>query len=191
MRMSGQQPDGQTVGRYRLVEPIGAGGMAVVHRAVDPTGRVVVIKRVLPSLSRNPTFAKMLVAEARLSSRLRHPGIVEVYELGRVNDEYFLAMEFVDGVDLVRLLNRCIQIARPLPIGLACHVIGQVADALAYAHDLTDDLGRPLGIVHRDVTPSNVMVATDGCVKLLDFGVAKAAEHVVDERTRTGMLKGK
>ena len=182
-------------GRYRLLERIGAGGMANVYRArtdgPDGTAREVVIKRVLPELSRHPEFSSMLVAEARLSARLSHPNIVEIYELGRVGDEYFVAMELVDGVDLVRLLNRCIRAERPLPVGSGCLVVTELARALAYAHDLCDTEGRPLSIVHRDVTPSNVMVTRTGGIKLLDFGVAKAAEHIRDERTRTGTLRGK
>jgi serine/threonine-protein kinase len=182
-------------GRYRLLERLGAGGMAIVYRAsaVGPDGkeRELVIKRVLPELSRDKEFSAMLVAEARISARLRHPNIVQVYELGRVDDEYYLAMELVDGVDVVKLLNRCIERKRPVPIGLACHIAAEVASALGYAHDLADNEGRPLAIVHRDVSPSNVMISRTGAVKLLDFGVAKAAEHVRDERTRTGTLKGK
>src|SRR4051794_12362782 len=182
-------------GRYQLLERIGAGGMAIVYRALsqaaDGGSRELVIKRVLPELSRDRSFSAMLVAEARISSRLSHPNIVQLYELGRVGDEYYLAMELVDGVDLVRLLNACLQAQRPLPLPLACHVIVEVTRALTYAHDLRDNEGRPLSIVHRDVTPSNVMVTRQGGVKLLDFGVAKAAEHVRDDRTRTGTLKGK
>ncbi len=182
-------------GRYRLLERIGAGGMAIVYRALavasDGNSRELVIKRLLPELCRDRQFSSMLVAEARISARLRHPNIVQVYELGRVGDEFYLAMELVDGVDLVRMLNGCIHAKRQLPIGASCHVAVELARALAYAHDLRDNENRPLAIVHRDVTPSNVMVTRQGAVKLLDFGVAKAAEHVRDERTRTGTLKGK
>ncbi len=188
------QLDGEHLGRYRLLEQIGAGGMAVVFRAVAEGSvgkQVVVIKRVLPELARDPVFIKMLVAEARLSSRLSHPGIVRMHELGRVGDEYFLAMEHVDGADLVRVLNRSVAAKATLPIPVVCHIARQVALALAYAHDLKDAEGRPLEIVHRDVSPSNIMVTGDGGVKLLDFGVAKAAAHIRDERTRTGTIKGK
>jgi serine/threonine protein kinase len=182
-------------GRYRLLERLGAGGMAVVYRALtdgnDGTPRELVIKRVLPQLSCDPRFSAMLVAEARISERLRHPNIVQLYELGRVGDEFYLAMELVDGIDLVQVLNGCLRAKNPLPIALACHIAVELARALAYAHDLRDNDDRPLSIVHRDISPSNVMVTRAGAVKLLDFGVAKAAEHVRDDRTRTGMLKGK
>jgi eukaryotic-like serine/threonine-protein kinase len=193
MALNAPADGGEPFGRYRLIERIGAGGMAVVYRAVAANApqSVVVIKRVLPTLSRDPVFVKMLVAEARLSSRLNHPGIVRIHELGRVHEEYFLSMEHVDGVDMLRLLNRCVATRTPVPIGVACYVAQKVAAALSYAHDLKDAEGRPLEIVHRDVSPANIMVTFGGQVKLLDFGVAKAAEHVRDDRTRTGTLKGK
>jgi serine/threonine protein kinase len=182
-------------GRYRLVEQIGVGGMAIVYRAVadGPEGftRSFVIKRVLPELSQDPNFAKMLVAEARLSALLHHPGIVQVFELGQVDDEFYLAMKYIEGIDLVTLLNRCLKTQRAIPAGLVCFIIHALATALAYAHDLRDDTGEPLHIVHRDISPSNVMVTPTGAVKLLDFGIAKAADRVRDERTRTGKLKGK
>ncbi len=182
-------------GRYRLIERIGEGGMAIVYRAVadGPGGfsRSFVVKRVRPELSNDPQFTKMLVAEARLSALLHHEGIVQVFELGQVGSEYYLAMEFVDGVDLVVLISRCLKEQKALPVGLSCYVISQLAAALAYAHDLKDEQGRHLGIVHRDISPSNVMVMPTGAVKLLDFGIAKAADHARDERTRTGRLKGK
>jgi serine/threonine-protein kinase len=186
---------GAVLGRYKLLERLGAGGMAIVYRALaqspDGSNREVVIKRVLPELSRDKEFSSMLVAEARLSSRLHHPNIVEVYELGKVGDEFYLSMELVDGFDLVRLLNTCLKAKKPLPVELSCHIAVKMAEALAYAHDLKDIENKPLAIVHRDVTPSNVMVNKKGEVKLLDFGVAKAADRVQNERTRTGTLKGK
>jgi tRNA A-37 threonylcarbamoyl transferase component Bud32 len=195
MGLPAAEHDSAQFGRYRLRERIGAGGMAIVYRAEytapDGATRDAVIKRVLPELSRDRGFSSMLIAEARISARLSHPNIVQLYELGRVGEEYYLAMELVDGVDLVRLFNASVQARRPLPIALACHIVVELAHALAYAHDLCDNEKRPLSIVHRDVTPSNVMVTRRGAVKLLDFGVAKAAEHVRDERTRTGTLKGK
>src|SRR4051794_29580391 len=139
---------GAIFGRYKLLERIGAGGMAIVYRALQerPDGppRELVIKRVLPELSRDRDFSSMLVAEARLSVRLSHPNIVQIYELGRVDDEYYIAMELVDGVELVRLLNGCVQAKRPLPVALACHIAVELARALAYAHDLRDGEGRPL-----------------------------------------------
>jgi serine/threonine protein kinase/TolB-like protein len=182
-------------GRYRLVGQLGEGGMAVVHRAVvqGPEGfeRQVVVKRILPELARYPEFTKMLLAEARLCGLLHHPGIVQVNEVGEVDGQYYLAMEYVDGVDLATVMKRSSELGRPMPEGLACFVAAELADALAYAHALTGSDGRPLEIVHRDVSPSNVMLTRQGGVKLLDFGIAKAKSQVRDERTRTGTLKGK
>src|SRR6478672_4772623 len=165
MALSAAQHDGEAFGRYRLGERIGAGGMAVVYRArplAAPGSPDVVVKRVLPELSRDPTFVKMLVAEARLSARLVHPNIVRIHELGRVQDEYFLSMEYVDGVDMVRLLNYCILSRIQVPVDVCCYIAQKVAAALSYAHALADREGRPLEIVHRDVSAGNIMVTYDG-----------------------------
>jgi serine/threonine protein kinase len=190
-----QPAGGVPFGRYRLRERLGVGGMAVVYRASieGPEGfsRFVVVKRMLPTLSRDPNFARMMVSEARLSALLHHPAIVQVQDFGEVSGEYFIAMELVDGYDLLTVLNHCARKNQFLPIGVAVHVCHEIASALAYAHALTDDAGKPLQIVHRDVSPSNIMVAKLGQVKLLDFGIAKAASSVRDEQTRTGTLKGK
>jgi serine/threonine protein kinase len=186
---------GALFGRYRLIEPLGSGGMAVVYRAVidGPEGfaRSLVIKRILPEFAKDPHFMGMLASEARLVARLQHPGIVPVYELGEVEGEYFLAMELVDGYDLASVLSRCVLLDVSFPPALVARVISALAEALGYAHALCDADGRPLAIVHRDVSPSNVMLAKVGSVKLLDFGIAQAAAHLRDERTRTGVVKGK
>jgi eukaryotic-like serine/threonine-protein kinase len=185
---------GTPFGRYRLLERLGEGGMAVVYRAVaeGPEGfrRDLVIKRVRPSLSSEPEFARMLAAEARVSALLNHPNVVAVYELGEVDGEQYLVMEHVDGVDLDVLLRRAAALGRPPPLGACCFIVGRVAAALAYAHDLRDQ-GRPLSIIHRDVSPSNVMVTRSGGVKLLDFGIAKATSTLRHEKTITGVIRGK
>ena len=182
-------------GRYRLLEPLGHGGMAVVYRAVpdepDSDSRTLVIKRILPNHSRDPHFVKMLISEARVSALLRHSAIVQMYELGSVEGEHYIAMEYVDGVNLRTVLRSCIDDGRHLPPALACFVVKEVAAALHYAHSLDDADGRLLGIVHRDVSPSNVMISRSGAVKVLDFGIAKAAQHIRDDQTTTGALKGK
>jgi serine/threonine-protein kinase len=195
--MSSAQTDLGSVqfGRYRIVERLGEGGMGVVFRAVieGPRGfqRSCVIKRLQPLLSRDEGFVKSLIAEARVSALLHHPSIVQVQELGEINGEYYLVMEYVEGPSLTALLNRCRMIDCEIPQGIACFIISELAHALSYAHALVDEEGRPLGIVHRDVSPSNVIVTPMGTVKLLDFGVAKAADHVLNETTRSGALKGK
>jgi serine/threonine protein kinase len=179
-------------GRFRLLGRLGEGGMAVVHRAIsDDVSRTLVVKRIRPELSKDAKFSAMLLAEAQLSALLTHPGIVQVTEFGDVDGEFYLAMEEVDGFDLADVLTRCQELGRRVPVGLACFLTRQVALALDYAHALRDRQGNPLDIVHRDVSPSNIMISRTGTVKLLDFGIAKAATQLRDERTRTGMLKGK
>jgi serine/threonine-protein kinase len=186
---------GRSFGRYRLLDEIGRGGMAVVSRAVmdGPRGftRTVVIKRILSELASQPSFVDMLATEARLSALLCHRNIVQVYEFGQIDGEYYVAMEYVDGTDLLDLLRSCATRRQRLPVAAACHIVGEMANALAYAHALKDGQGRPLEIVHRDVSPSNIMVSRQGEAKLLDFGIAKAAHHARDEVTVTGVLKGK
>ncbi|HEX4460226.1 MAG TPA: serine/threonine-protein kinase, partial [Polyangia bacterium] len=182
-------------GRYRLIERIGEGGMADVYRAevLGPKGfsRQLAIKRIHTLFAREIDFINMLGTEARVTALLNHPAIVQVYEFGHVEDELYLAMELAEGPDLGRLLMAAEERKIAMPVGVACYIIGQLADALAYAHALHDGEGRPLNIIHRDVTPSNVVISHVGGVKLLDFGIARAAEHVRNERTRTGVLKGK
>ncbi len=181
-------------GKYVLVERLGRGGMAEVWKAKmsGPAGfsRTLVVKRILPHLVEDETFVQMFVAEARLSARLNHTNIVQVYELGDVNGEYFLAMEYVRGRDLVSVMRAQILRGPPDP-GLAAYVMREVCRALAYAHSLVGDDGQALRLIHRDVSPSNVMISFDGAVKLLDFGIAKALADSSDNRTQTGTLKGK
>jgi serine/threonine-protein kinase len=185
---------GTPFGRYRLLDRLGEGGMAVVYRAVaeGPEGfrRSLVIKRVRPALSSEPEFARMLAAEARVLALLNHPNIVQVYEFGEIDGEQYLTMEFVDGIDLGVLLHKSSALGQPIPPGLCCLIVSSVAAALAYAHDLRDG-GRPLSIIHRDVSPSNIMVTRTGAVKLLDFGIAKATATLRHEQTVTGVFRGK
>ena len=180
------------LGRYLLLELLGRGGMGEVWRAqVDgPKGfsRQCVVKRLLPELTRDAELEEALLIEARLYALLRHPGIVQLLELGEAEDEWFLVLEFVEGCTLAALADRCRAGARPLPVELACHIAAEIAGALGYAHALADDQGRALEIVHRDITPANIMITPSGTVKLLDFGVAKAQR--MRERTQTGLLRG-
>lgn len=146
--------------------------------------RRVAIKRILPQDSDDPHARGMFLQEARLGSRLHHGGIVQILDFGTLDGHPFLAMEFVDGMD-ARLATR----REPMPAGVACHVIAEVAHALAYLHELVDEAGQPLHAVHRDVSPQNILLAWDGGVKLSDFGIATWSER--DHRTATGLIKGK
>lgn len=179
------------LGRYRLRERLAVGGMAEVYKAVaeglSGFEKTVVVKRLLPQHRRDQELLTMFVDEARLLGRLRHPNIAEVYDIACEGDEYFFALAFIDGVDLRALLDD--NEGAPLPLEEALWIVREVARALAYAHDLCDEDGRPLGIVHRDVTPSNVLIETSGAVKLVDFGVAKWRAQ--RSETRHGVLKGK
>ncbi|MES1204835.1 MAG: serine/threonine-protein kinase [Pseudomonadota bacterium] len=181
-------------GKYTLYERIGRGGMADVFkgRIRGPAGfeRVFVVKRILPNLSDDPAFIKMFVEEAKMSARLNHPNIVQIFELGSVEGEFFISMEYVPGHDLsetMRALWKSSGAPRP---DLVAYVGREICRALAYAHGLTDEHGQHLGMIHRDVSPSNVMLSTEGAVKLLDFGIAKALGDTPEE-TKSGTLKGK
>ncbi len=183
------------LGRYHLIERIGAGGMARLYRGFtyeeDGFRRDVAVKLLLPVADgeKRERYVKMLTDEFRLISRLRHPNIVEVYELGEADGELFIAMEYVDGRDLRTSLLRARRLARPLPVEDAAHLVAEALDGLHHAHQACDEQGRPLGIVHRDVSPANVLIGFDGHVRLCDFGIAKARDSQV--RTRAGIIKGK
>ncbi|MBK7862146.1 MAG: serine/threonine protein kinase [Archangiaceae bacterium] len=181
-------------GKYRLLELLGRGGMAEVWKAkLDGPGgfsRAVVVKRILPHLAADPQFVKMFEREARLSSRLSHANIVQVFEFGESGGEPYLAMEYVPGRDLTQVLRACGDSGRVPPPGLGAYVALEVARALSYAHALRGDDGAPLHLVHRDISPSNVLLGADGSVKLLDFGIAKAFAET-EGRTQTGAFKGK
>jgi serine/threonine-protein kinase len=186
---------GVRFGRYRLIERIGQGGMADVYRGIvdGPQGftRQVAIKRIHKMFAGEADFVPMLATEARVTALLNHPSIVQVYEYGSVDGEHYLAMELADGPDLNLILRTAHQRGVLMPPDVVCYLIGQVADALAYAHALCDTDGQPLAIVHRDVSPSNIIVTHVGAVKLLDFGIAKAVERLRGAETVGGRIKGK
>ncbi|RMG13233.1 MAG: serine/threonine protein kinase [Deltaproteobacteria bacterium] len=189
--MSAGPQGGIPFGRYELVRRIGEGGMGEVWLARDPAQPSVpiVIKRVLPNLAGNEDVAIMFLDEARIAARLDHPGCVRVFDLGRQDDCLFLAMEFISGIDLRRLVRRAWKAGHRMPYELIAETIAQAAAGLHYAHELRDEGGRPLGVIHRDVSPHNLMVARDGRVVVLDFGIAKAATNA--NVTAPGVLKGK
>ena len=183
--------DGVPFGNYRLQRRLARGGMAEVFLArligVEGFERRVAIKRILPHLSESEEFRAMFLDEARLAAQLTHPNIVHIYDFGKVDDYYFIAMEYVDGVDIGRLIRRAKE--RPVPFELAARILADVCAGLHFAHNAVDPIGRKLDVVHRDVTPQNVLVSYDGMVKLVDFGIAKA--QFAAGRTRPGVVKGK
>jgi serine/threonine-protein kinase len=165
-------------GHYLLFDRIGAGGMAEIFLARARTDlggqRLVIVKQILPALAAHPEFAEMLVHEAKLAAQLDHANVVQVTDLGRADGQLYIAMEYVEGFDLNDLLRRCTKEKVPLPLEFALAIISDTLRALDYAHRRTSEDGAPLGIVHRDVSPSNVLVSFDGQIKLCDFGIAHA-----------------
>jgi eukaryotic-like serine/threonine-protein kinase len=180
--------------RYRITDKIAAGGMAEVFKGVAESlqgfRKTVAIKRILPALTKNTKFVTMFLDEARLSLFLQHANIVQVFDIGHADDTYFIVMEFVDGVDLKAILEWRRRIGRRLTIGQTIYLIMEVCKGLSYAHELLHpETGERLGIVHRDVSPANVLISRNGEVKLADFGLAKAASQL--EATDPGVVKGK
>jgi serine/threonine protein kinase len=182
-------------GRYQLVERLAMGGMAELFVATAPGEhgfqKKVVIKRLLPHLSADDTYKAMFIDEAKLTARLVHPKIAQTFELGRVDDALFIAMEFVDGIDVLALLREFAARRRRVEPQLAAWIAHEVLDALDYAHNLTDESGKQLGIVHRDISPSNVLLSVRGDVKLVDFGIARAIDPDRAHKSKSGTLKGK
>ncbi len=183
----------ETLGKYTLVRHIATGGMAEIWLAEQsgPGGfnKELVIKRILPHLATDTLFTGMFLDEARLVAQLTHPHIGQIFELGEIDGSYFIAMEYIDGVDLSKLLLLLQGVGRAIPVEYAVKIVCDVLAALDYAHEFADRDGSPLGLVHRDISPQNVLVSNDGAVKLVDFGVAKAADN--STKTQAGGVKGK
>jgi serine/threonine protein kinase/CheY-like chemotaxis protein len=180
-------------GQYTLLERIAVGGMAEVWKArmtgVEGFQKTVAIKRVLSHLTDDEDFVNMLVDEAKLAAQLNHPNIVHIYDLGKIDDHFYIAMEYVDGMNLRGLLNQAALQNHSMPVGLAALVTSRLASALDYAHRKRDFDDREMGLVHRDVSPQNVLLSFDGDIKLCDFGIVKAVSKV--GHTQMGALKGK
>jgi serine/threonine protein kinase len=183
----------QRLGRYLLLKKIAGGGMAEIYlgKLIGAAGfeKYVAVKKILPQWSRNQDFVSMLVDEAKIAVQLSHPNIVQVYELAREEGIYFLAMEYVRGRDVRRLMQEASARKAKIPVEEALFLMTQVLTGLDYAHRRKGVDGRPLGVVHRDVSPQNILISEEGEVKLTDFGIAKAASK--SHETATGVLKGK
>jgi serine/threonine protein kinase len=180
-------------GKYRLLAELGRGGMADVHLAVaiGPAGfsKLQVIKRLRPGMTDIEEMRSMMLDEARLAARLNHKNIVQTNEVGVVDEQYFLAMEYLDGQPYHRILKRAAQLGRAIGLPFAVKILCEILSGLHYAHEVKDYDGHPLGVIHRDVSPQNVFVTYDGQVKVVDFGIAKAARRLVE--TQTGIIRGK
>jgi serine/threonine-protein kinase len=181
------------IGRYALYDEIAAGGMAKVHlgRLLGPVGfaRTVAIKRLHQQYARDPEFVSMFLDEARLAGRIRHPHVVSTFDVVALSGELFLVMDYVHGVSLSKLVRTVVTQKKRIPVDVLASIMVGALHGLHAAHEARNERGQPLGIVHRDVSPQNIMVGSDGMARVLDFGVAKASWRI--QTTRDGQLKGK
>jgi serine/threonine-protein kinase len=181
-------------GRYFLLDLIAQGGMAEIYRArlaaKDGAGRLVVVKRIQAGFGGNAEFLQMFKSEIKVTMGLNHQNIVQVYDFGEEQSQPFITMELVDGKNLRQLLNRFRELGQSFPVELAAHIVEQAASGLHYAHTYKDKIsGDALNVVHRDISPQNILISYDGSVKIIDFGIAKATTN--SEHTRAGVIKGK
>ncbi|MEW5855178.1 MAG: serine/threonine-protein kinase [Myxococcota bacterium] len=183
----------QIFGRYLLLDRVASGGMAEVWRAkifgADDFQRIIAIKKILPHVCEDQEFIQMFKDEAKITVQLQHANIGQVYELGKIDDTFFIAMEYISGKDAKTIWSFQRQRGEPLPVPLACFLIQKMCEGLDYAHRKRDNFGVDLKIVHRDVSPQNVLISWEGEVKVIDFGIAKAAGKA--SKTQAGILKGK
>jgi serine/threonine-protein kinase len=181
------------LGRYALYEPIASGGMATVHfgRLLGPVGfsRTVAIKRLHPQFASDPEFVSMFLDEAHLAAHIRHPNVAATLDVVALEGELFLVMDYVQGESLSKLIRAARHAGEPVPVPIAASVVAGALHGLHAAHEATGDGGEALAIVHRDVSPQNIVVGVDGTARVLDFGVAKAVGRL--QTTREGQLKGK
>ncbi|MBL0219130.1 MAG: protein kinase [Myxococcales bacterium] len=180
-------------GPYELYERLGLGGMATVHRAkkrgIEGFERIVALKRMLSHLAEDGSFVDSFIREAKVASLLQHPNIAQVYDFGRISGVYYIAMELVSGFDLRKLLRYANKANESIPLPVVLSILGELCDALEYAHAFVDEQGTHLQIVHRDISPSNLIVAHTGHLKVIDFGIAKASSRQL--HTESGLVKGK
>lgn len=180
-------------GSYIVYEKLGEGGMAYVHRAefVGSTGlrKQVALKRLLTETSEDPQLVSSFVHEAQLAAKLQHPNIAQAYELGRIDNTYYIAMEFVPGPTLAQVIAQARNGAGAVPLAIALEILIQIADALDHVHDLRDESGKSLDLIHRDISPGNIIISRTGAAKLIDFGIAKVRSGRAT--TEAGFIKGK
>jgi serine/threonine protein kinase len=180
-------------GKYYLLERVNVGGMAEVYKAkatgVEGFERMVAVKRILPSIAEDEEFILMFVDEAKIAVQLTHANIAQIFDLGKVDESYFIALEYIHGKDLRAIFNRGRSRNERVPVAMACYAIMKLCEGLDYAHNKRDAFGQFLNLVHRDVSPQNILVSYDGEVKIIDFGIAKAAGKA--GKTQAGILKGK
>lgn len=185
--------EGSRFGPYQLIKRIAYGGMAEIHLA-KTTGirgfeRLLALKVIHPKYSEDQEFIDMLIDEAKIAVNLNHSNLCRIFDLGRIESTYYIAMEFIDGKDLYQLLVRCAELDIQIPIDLAAFIALEMAAGLHYAHTQKDNYGRPLNVVHRDISPQNILLSYDGEVKIVDFGIAKASQR--SKETESGVIKGK
>ena len=180
-------------GKYILLDRIATGGMAELYRA-KITGsegfeKVIAIKKILPHLTREESLISSFIDEAKLAAFLQHPNIVQIYDFGEMEDSYFLAMEYLFGKDLKFIIEKSKEMQNPIELEDALLITTQICNGLFYAHNLKDFHGKPLNIIHRDIGPQNIFITFDGQVKIIDFGIAKAANQ--STITQSDLIKGK
>ena len=183
----------QRIDRYEPLKKLATGGMAEIYLAkqsgLEGFEKVVVLKRILPHLSSDEEFVNMFLDEARIAAKLSHPNVVQIYDLGKADNTYYIAMEYVSGRNVQHLITKQQILGGHLPVEHVCRIIAGVCDGLHYAHARKDYDGKPLNIIHRDISPQNILVSFAGGVKVVDFGIAKASTQLA--QTRAGVLKGK
>ncbi|WP_249039718.1 serine/threonine protein kinase, partial [Archangium gephyra] len=184
----------QQVGKYQLVRKLATGGMAEVFlaKAAGPMGfeKTLVLKRILPHLAEETAFVEMFLSEAKLAAQLTHPNIVQIFDFGESEGTYFLAMEYIDGPSLRTLIKRALANGMELPLAVCARLVAQACEGLAFAHDFADpETGEAQGLIHRDISPDNILLSKQGAVKVVDFGIAKAAGQA--HKTASGVIKGK
>ncbi|MEM9860493.1 MAG: protein kinase [Myxococcota bacterium] len=180
-------------GKYLLLDRIAVGGMAEVFLAksfgIEGFEKIIAVKRILPTMAEDEDFIEMFIDEAKIAGHLNHANIVPIYELGKIGESHYIAMEYIWGKDLLQIMNRFRKLRKRMPAAMVAFIAGRMCEALDYAHNKRDRSGTPLRLIHRDISPQNILVSYEGAVKLIDFGIAKAASRTTT--TQAGVLKGK